>query len=137
MFLHVLGGVYEHSAGAGSGVADPHPLARLEQLDDEAHYGARRVELAALLARIVSKAVDQVLVGVAQHIAATGLILPQVLVAQVQAAEVVEQAADDALAVGRAAQLLLVVPVGARQHAVQPGRVGVLDGVAGDVKGLA
>ena len=103
---HVLGGVDEHPAGAGGGVADAHPLAGLEQLDDEAHHGARRVELAALLPGVVGEPVDQVLVGVAQDVSPACRVLPQVLVAQVQAAEVVEQAADDALAVGRAAQLL-------------------------------
>ena len=49
----------------------------------------------------------------------------------------VQQAADDALTAGRGAQLGLVVPVGARQHTVKPGGVGVLDGVAGDVECLA
>ena len=97
------------------------PSCGLEQLDDEAHHRARRVELAALFPGIVGEAIDEVLVGVAQHIAAAGRVLPQVLIAQVQVAEVVEQAADDALAVGWAAQLGLVVPVGAYQHPVQAG----------------
>ena len=94
------------------GIADAHPLARLKQLYDEAHHRAGRVELSALLARVVGEPVDQVLVGVAQDVTPAGRVLPQVLVAEVQASEVVEQAADDALAVGRAAELRLVVPVG-------------------------
>ena len=134
---HVLGGVDEHPAGAGRGVADAHALLRLQQLHDEAHHRARRVELAALLPGVVGELVDEVLVGVAQDVAPAGRVLPEVLVAQVKAAEVGEQAADDALPVGGAAQLLLVVPVGARQDAVQPGCVGLLDGVAGDVERLA
>ena len=137
LLAHVLGGVDEHPARSGGGVAYAHPLARLEQLDDEPHHRAGRVELAALLARVVGEPVDQVLVGVAQDVAPAGRVLPQVLVAEVQASEVVEEAADDALAVGRAAELRLVVPVGRGQHAVQPGGVGLLDGVAGDVEGLA
>ena len=113
------------------------PSLRLEQLDDEAHHGSRSVELAALLAGVVGELVDQVLVGVAQDVAAPGCVDSQVLVAQVQVAEVVEQAADNALAVGRAAELGLVVPVCSRQHAVQPWTVGFLDGVTGHVEGLA
>ena len=106
VFLYVLSSVDEHPAGASGGVADTHPLAWLKQLDDEAHHGARRVELAALLPSVVGEPVYQVLVGVAQHVAAACRVFPQVLVAQVQAVEVVEQAADDAFTVGRAAQLL-------------------------------
>ena len=54
-----------------------------------------------------------------------------------QPSEVVEELADETLAVGRAAQLLLVVPVDAGEHAVQPPGVGVLDGVAGYVQRFA
>ena len=136
LFLHVLGCVDEHSAGAGCGVADAHALARLQQLDDEAHHRPGRVELAALLPGVVGELVDQVLVGVAQHVAAAGCVLLEVVVAQVQVAEVGEQAADDALPVCRAAQFGLVVPVRARQHAVQSGSIGVLNGVTCDIKRL-
>ena len=48
----------------------------------------------------------------------------------------VEEAANNALAVGRAAELGLVVPVCSGQHAVQPWTVGFLDGVTGHVEGL-
>ena len=61
----------------------------------------------------------------------------EVGVAEVQPREVVEELADEALAVGWAAQLLLVVPVDAGQHAVESAGVGVFDGVAGHVKRLA
>ena len=136
MLLHVLGCVDEHPAGAGRGVADAHALAWLQQLDDQAHYRPGRVELAALLPRVVGELVDQVLVSVAQHVAAAGCVLLEIVVAQIQVAEVVDQAADDALPVSRAAQLGLVVPVRASQYAVQPGRIGVLDGVTGDIERL-
>ena len=110
---------------------------RLKQLDDETHHRARRVELAALLSSVIGEPVYQVLVGVAKDVASPGRILPQVLVAQVETAEVVEQAANDTLAAGRATELRLVVPVGRGQHAVQPGGVGLLNGVAGDIERLA
>ena len=61
---HVLGRVDEHAAGAGRRVADAHPLARLQQLDDEAHHLAGRVELAALPAGVIGEPVDQVFIGV-------------------------------------------------------------------------
>ena len=122
LLLHVLGGVDQHPAGPGRGVADAHPLLRLQQLYDEAHHLAGRVELAALLAGVVGELVDQVLVGVAQHVAGVYLAVAQVGVAEVQAGEVVEELADKALPVGRAAQLLLVVPVDPGEHPVQPAR---------------
>ena len=84
------------------------------------------VELAALLARVVGELVDEVLVGVAKDVALAGRVLAQVCVPQVQAREMVEEASDDALPAGRAAELGLVVPVSGGQHAVQPGSVGVL-----------
>ena len=96
-----------------------------------------RVELAALLAGVVGELVDEVLIGVAQHVAGVHLAVAEVGVAEVQPGEVVQKLADEALAVGRAAQLLLVVPVDAGEHAVQPPGVGVLDGEAGDVQRLA
>ena len=86
---HVLGRVDKHPAGAGGGIADAHPLARLKQLNDEPHHRARRVELAALLAGVVREPVYQVLVGVAQNVATARRVLPQVRVAKVQVAEVV------------------------------------------------
>ena len=118
-------------------MADAHPLLRLQQLHDEPHHLAGGVEFAALLAGIVGELVDQVLVGVAQHVGGVNLAVVKVGVAEVQAGEVVEKLADEALAVGRAAQLLLVVPVDAGEHAVQPSGVGVFDGEAGHVQRLA
>ena len=124
-------------AGTGRGVADTHPFLRLQQLNNEPHYRAGRIELSALLPGVVREAIDQVFVGVAEHVATAGAVLSQVLVAQVQVSKVIEQAADDALAVCRASQLGLIVPVGTCQHAVQPAATGIFDGVVGDVQGLA
>ena len=58
VFLHVLSRVDEHPTGAGCWVANPHPLVRLEKLDDEAHHRAGSVELAAFLPGIVGEPVD-------------------------------------------------------------------------------
>ena len=135
--LNVLGGIDQHPAGPGGWVADAHPLLRLQQLHYEPDDLSGRVEFAALLAGIVGELVNQVLVGIAQHVAGVHLPVPQVLVAEVQPRKVVEELADEAFAVGRAAQLLLVVPVDPRQHPVQAAGVGVLDGEAGYVQCLA
>ena len=137
LLLHELRGVDEHAAGAGRRVADSHALAGLQQLNDQPHHRARRVELPTLLAGVVGELINQVFVGVAQDIVGSAVLIPQVAVAQVQVAEVVEQLADDALAVGRAAQPGFVVPVDAGQHAVQPLHVLNFDVVPGHVEGLA
>ena len=124
----VLRGVDQHPGRPRGRVADAHPLGRLEQLDDQPHDGAGGVELAALLACVVRELADQVLVGVAEHVhRARGVVGRQVRVAQVEFAEVAQQAADDAVAVERVAELRLVVPVGVAQHPVEPGRVQLLD----------
>ena len=81
---------------------------------------------------------DEVLVGVAEDVdRALAVGGGEVLVAQVESAEVSEQAGDDAVAVGGAAELGFVVPVGVAQDAVQSGRVGFLDLGAGHVEHLA
>ena len=87
---HVLGGVDQHPAGPGRGVADAHTLLRLQQLDDEPHDLAGSVELASFLAGVVGELVDQVLIGVAQHVARVHLAVAQVRVAEVQPGEVVQ-----------------------------------------------
>ena len=74
LFLHIIGGVDEHSPRSQGGVTDAHALARLQQFHDETHHRARRVELAALLPGIVGKTVDQVLVGVSQDVAGSALV---------------------------------------------------------------
>ena len=49
----------------------------------------------------------------------------------------VQQAADDALPVARAAQLVLIVPVRAPQNAIQASGIGLLNGAARHVQSLA
>ena len=105
VFGDVLRGVDEHPAGAGGGITDAHALGGSQELDDELDDRARGVELAALLAGIVGKAIDEVLIGIAKDVAGAVGVLSQVRVAQVKVGEVVEEAVDDALAVGGAAEL--------------------------------
>ena len=112
LLSHVLGGVDEHAAGAGGGVADAHALPGLEQLDDEPDHWAWSVELAALLAGVVGEPVDEVFVGVSQYVADAGGIESEIFVSQVEVAEVDQKALDDSLAVGGTAELGFVVPVG-------------------------
>ena len=89
----------EHARGPSRWVADAHPLARLQQLDNEAHDRAGRVELAALLTGIVGELADEVLVGRAQNVDGALLALGgEVGIAQVEGVEVTQQAGDDAVA---------------------------------------
>ncbi len=137
LLLYELRGVDEHAAGARRGIADAHPLARLQQLDDQPHHRSRRVELAALPAGVVRELMDQVLVGVTQHVADATVGCCKVGVLQIQLAEMIQQPPDNPLSVGRATQPRLVVPVHARQHAVQPWRVLEFDLLARHVQRLA
>ena len=89
-----------------------------------------------LFAGIVGELVNQVLVGVAKHVAGALTIRGEVGVPQVEVVEVIQQAADDALTVAGTAQLGLVVPVGAGEDAVDAASVGVFNLVAGYVQGL-
>ena len=65
------------------------PLARLQQLDDKPYHRTGRVELAALLARVVGEPVYQVLIRIPQHVVRAAVRIAQVVVAQVKRAEVV------------------------------------------------
>ena len=114
------------------------PSRRLQQLDDEAHDRAGRVELAALLAGVVGELTDEVLVGVAQDVDGALLaLLGEIGIAQVKGVEVAQQAADDAVAAAGGAELRLIVPVGVVQDAVEAGGVRLLDLGAGAVDHLA
>ena len=134
----VLGSVDEHAGGPGRWVADAHPLGRLQQLDDEPHNGARRVELAALLASVVGELANQVLVGVAEDVDGALLaLLGEVGVTQVEGVEVAQQAGDDAVAAAGATELGFVVPVRVPQDAIEAGGVRLLDLGAGAVDDLS
>ena len=69
VLLDVLRRVDQHPARPRRRVADAHPFLRFQQFHDQPDHLARGVELAALLARVVRELTNQVLVGVAQHVA--------------------------------------------------------------------
>jgi hypothetical protein len=100
--------------------------------DDQLDHLLRRVKLAALLAGVVGELLDQVFVGAPQQVG-----LGQVRVAQVHAREMLNQARQDVVAVAVVAQLALVVVVDTREHAFQGLGVGVFQGRARLVQGLA
>ena len=115
LLVHVLAGLDQHAAGAGSGVVDAHALGRLENLHHQAHDLAGRVELAALLAGAVGEVLDQVFVGRAQQVGKLEVVVDQHKLGLV---EVVDQVFE--LGVG---DLALVVDGGVEvdvaQHALQ------------------
>ncbi|MNG37067.1 hypothetical protein D3C84_1242990 [compost metagenome] len=59
---------------------------RVNQLNHQLHHGLWRVELAAFFTGVVGKLLDQILVGIAQHV---GLV--QVGIAQLVLVEVAQQ----------------------------------------------
>ena len=62
----------QHAAGAAGGVVDGLALLRVEDVDQHPDDRTRGVELARLLVREVGELLDQVLVGVAEHVGADG-----------------------------------------------------------------
>ena len=60
---HMVAGIDQHAARARARVIHSHALLRVDQAHHQLHHRARRVELAALLARGVREIPDQVLVG--------------------------------------------------------------------------
>ena len=114
--LHVLDDLDEHAAGAARGVVDGLALLRVEDVDQQPDHRAGGVVLAGLLVRLVGEPLDQVLVGVAEHVRRDRG------VGQRPGGEVLDQVGE--LAVG---QLVLVGPVGVAEDAVQRLGVGLLD----------
>ena len=112
VFLDVLLGVDEHAAGAAAGVVDPHPLLGVDEADHHPDDGARRVELAALLAGGVGELRDQVLVGGTEDVGEL-----EVLVAQPVPGEVVDELLQALVRDGALADLAVEVDV--LDHAVE------------------
>ena len=120
----IVAALDEHAAGATGGVMHPHAFLRLEQLDDELHDHAGRVELATLLARAFGKTFDEVFVGVAQYVG-----FGQIAIAQRDVAEVREQSLHEAVHRDRVAEATFVVEPHARHHSFEILAVVFFDGV--------
>ena len=129
--LDVMGALDQHAARAGGRVADAHPFGRRQQLDDQLDDHPRRVELPALLARVVGELLDQVFVGAAEEVG-----LGHVIVAERDLREVLDQTREHGVAVPGVAELPLVVVVDAGEDAFQ-GAVLFLQGCARLVQRLA
>ena len=108
--LDVVGALDQHAAGAGGRVADAHPLARGEQFNDQFDHHPWRVELAALLACVVGKLLDQVFVGPAEEVG-----LGHAVVAERDLREVLNEAREHGVPVLGIAELPFVVVVDARR----------------------
>ena len=112
--LDVVGALDQHAAGASGRVADAHPLGGRQQFDDQLDHHPRRVELAALLAGIVGKLLDQVFVGPAEEVG-----LGHAVVAERDLREVLNQAREHGVPVLGIAELPFVVVIDAGEDAFQ------------------
>jgi hypothetical protein len=70
LFFHELGGVNREAAGAGGGVVERRVRLRLDEADDDVADFRGRIELAGGGPRLVfvGELLDQVFVGIAQHV---------------------------------------------------------------------
>lgn len=124
LLLHMLDSSQQHAPRTTRGVVDRFALFRIEHLDHQAHHATRGIELACLLVGRIGELLDQVLVGISQHVGG------YVAVAQGQTREVFDQVFQQG--VGEA---LLVAPLGIAEHAIEGVGVGSLDGTHGPLQG--
>ena len=122
----MVGAFDQHAAAAAGWVV--HAVAGLgvDQLHHQLHHGFGGVELAALFAGIVGKLLDEVFVGITQHV---GFV--EVGIAQAVLVEVAQQALQ-----GRITEDAFVAVLGGGEHVLQLGVVG-FDGGEGFVQRLA
>lgn len=66
--LHVVDGLQQHAAGATCRVVDGLAFAGIEDVYHQPHDGARGVELTRLLVRGIGELLDEVFVGLAEHV---------------------------------------------------------------------
>ena len=83
VLFDVVLGQDQHAARARAGVIDAHAFVRIGDLHHQAHDGAGRVELSALLACGVSEVADQVLVGGPQQVGELEAVLTKRLLIEV------------------------------------------------------
>src|ERR1700730_13390231 len=74
----VLRGLDQHATGAAGRIADAHALLWLEQFDHELYDHVGRVELAALLAGVIGKLLNQILISSSEEIWLTQVAVTQV-----------------------------------------------------------
>ena len=130
--LDVVGALDQHAAGASGRVADAHPLGGGQKFDDEFDHHPRRVELTALLARIVGELLNQVFVGPAEQVG-----LGHAVVAERDLREVLNEAREHGVPVLGIAELPFVVVVDASEDPFQAAAVLLLQRRAGLVQRLA
>ena len=109
----VVGTFHQHAATAAGGVVHAVAGLRVDEFHDQLHDGLGRVELPTLLTGIVSELLDEVLVGVTQHVR-----LVQVGIAQLVLVEVTQQALQ-----GGVRQHALVTVLGGGEYVLQFGVV--------------
>ena len=109
----------------------------LKQFDHQTRYGRRRQEVAAPSHGGVCETVNELPVSLTYDIrrsASSGL---QVLLAQVQSAEVVEQVADNLISMHWSGLIGQVVPISSGQQTIQASGIGRFDGPTGRTKRFA
>ena len=126
-------GLDQQTARAAGRVADAVTGLGLYQLRQQFGYLVRGVKLARLLAGIGGEALDQVDIGVADHVfrdAARAHV-------ELRAMEVFHQVLEAVVAILGFAKVALAVEVDVAEHAFELGLVGFLDGVEHDVDEFA
>ena len=106
----------QHPACATRRVIDGFAFLRIEDVDHQPHYRARRIELAGLLVRRVGKLLDQVFIGLPENVC------PRRLIAEIDAREVFDQVAEQ-----RIRQPVLVRPLRVAEYTVERFWVGRIE----------
>lgn len=105
----MVGAFHQHTATATGGVIHAVARLRVNQLNHQLHHGLWRIELAAFLTGVVGKLLDQILVGIAQHVS-----LIQVVIAQLVLVKMTQQALQ-----GRIRQHSFVTVLRSGQYVLQ------------------
>ena len=122
----VLHGLEQHATSTASWVIDGLARFRVEDADHELHDRTGRVELTGFLVGEVGELLDEVLVGITEHVVGHGC------VRQAHAREVVNEV--DQQSIGQA---VLVRPLDVTEDAVEGVRVRLLDFAHSPLDGLA
>jgi hypothetical protein len=126
-FAHIVAGLDEHAAGAAGGIVNAHAGLGIDDLDEHAHDVGRGVEFAGLFAGGVGEEFDEVFVGGAEEVGEL-----EVLVAEGDLFEVLDEVGEDVVVEGALADLAVEVDV--FEDVLESLVVGVLDGFEGLVE---